>query len=334
MQRGLTMRIGRIALWAGGALLALVLIALATVFLVFPRVSPAPDLKVEATPERIARGAYLFNHQFACTGCHTPELEPHRFSRVFDEARIGAGRRMGGPEDGMPAEVFAPNVTPTALSDWTDGEIYRAITAGVARDGRALFAMMPYPSYRIMDPEDVKALIAYLRSLPPQPLTLPQMKLPMPLPVIMRFVAKDPAPETRPAPADEVALGKYLAMTGSCFECHTKRNDRGEPVGVPFAGGNVFALPAGGVARSANLTPDAETGIGQWTREAFIARFHSRTPAELAKIAPEAGEMDTEMPWAAYSGMSESDLGAIYAYLKTLPPTHAAVVTYEAPAGK
>lgn len=328
------MRVGRIALWAGGVLLALILVAVSTIFLVFPRVSAASALKVEATPERIARGDYLFNHQFSCTGCHTPELEPHRFSRVPDTARIGAGRHMGGPAEGMPTQVYAPNVTPTALKDWTDGEIYRAITAGVDKNGRALFAMMPYPSYRTMDPEDVKALVAYLRSLPAQPVTLPEMKLPMPLPIVMRFVARDPAPQKRPAASDEVALGKYLATTGSCFECHTKRNDRGQPVGVPFAGGNVFALPAGGVARSANLTPDAETGLGGWTREAFLARFRARTPGELAKIAPEAGEVDSEMPWGPYSGMTDADLGAIYAYLKTLPPTHAAVVTYEAPAAK
>jgi mono/diheme cytochrome c family protein len=325
------MSMGRIAIWAGAALLGLVVVAVSAIFLVFPRVSPAPDLKVAGTPAEVARGDYLFNHQFACVGCHTPELEPHRFSRVFDKSRLGAGRHMGGPADGMPAEIYAPNITPTALGDWSDGEIYRAIVSGVDKDGRPLFAMMPYPSsYRIMDPEDVKALVAYLRTLAPQPVTLPAMHLPMPIPLAMRFVARDPAPETRPDGKDEVALGRYLAITGSCFECHTKRNDRGEPAGTPYAGGNVFALPAGGVARSANLTPDAETGLGDMTREAFIDRFRSRTPDEMAKIAPEAGDMDTEMPWTAYSGMTDADLGAIYAYLRTLPPAHAAVVTYEA----
>jgi hypothetical protein len=44
--------------------------------------------------------------------------------------------------------------------------------------------------------------------------------------------------------------------------------------------------------------------------------------------------MDTEMPWTAYSGMTDADLGAIYAFLKTLPPAHAPVVTYEAPPEK
>jgi mono/diheme cytochrome c family protein len=328
------MRLGRIAVWAGGVLLALVLLLAGVVFLVFPRVSAAPDLKIEATPELVARGDYLFNHGLACTGCHTPELEPHRFSRIPDPARIGAGRRMGGTSDGFPAEVYASNLTPAALGGWTDGEIYRAIVSGVDKDGRPLFAVMPYPYYRIMDPQDVKALVAYLRSLPARPVTLPKTELPMPIPVAMRFVAADPTPQTRPDGTDEVALGKYLATTGACFECHTRRNDRGEPVGTPFAGGNVFVLPAGGVARSANITPDPETGIGGWTREAFLARFRARTAEEMAKIAPEPGEMDTEMPWTAYAGMADADLGAIYAYLRTLPPAREQVVTYEAPPAK
>jgi len=328
------MSVRRIAIGAGAALLVFILVAVSAIFLVFPRVSAAPELKVAGTADQIARGDYLFNHQFACTGCHTPELAPHRFSRVADTARIGAGRRMGGPEEGMPGEIFAPNLTPAALADWTDGEIYRAIVSGVDKDGHALFAMMPYPYYRSMDPDDVEALVAYLRALPSQPVTLPQTKLSMPLPIIMRFVAKDATPETRPSATDEVALGKYLAVTGSCFECHTRRNARGEPVGTPYAGGNVFALPAGGLARSANITPDAEYGIGGLTREAFIALFRSRSPEAMAKIAPEPGEADTEMPWTDYAGMTDADLGAIYAYLRTLPPAPETVVTYEPPARK
>lgn len=325
------MSIGRIAIWAGAVLGALVIVGLGVVFLAFPRVSAAPDMKIEATPERVALGNYLFNHRMACTGCHTPELEPHRFSRVNDPSRIGAGRRMGGTADGLPTDVYAPNVTPTALGGWTDGEIYRAITAGVDKDGRPLFPMMPYPSYHILDPEEAKALVAYLRTLAPQPITLPRLKLPMPLPIVMRLVPADPTPQTRPSSKEEVALGKYLAVTSSCFECHTKRNGRGEPVGTPFAGGNVFSLPGGGVARSANITPDMETGIGSWSRADFIARFRKYTPDAAAKIAPEPHDFDTEMPWAAYSGMTDEDLGALYAYLRTVPPAKAAVVTFSAP---
>ncbi|MDO8290718.1 MAG: c-type cytochrome [Parvibaculum sp.] len=320
-----------IGLAIAGAFAAIIVAALGTVFLVFPRVSPAPDIKVELTPERVARGNYLFNNALACVGCHTPELEPHRFSGIPDNTRIAAGRYMGGPEKGLPAEMNVPNLTPTALGTWSDGEIYRAITAGVDRDGRAMFAFMPYVFYSRLDPEDVTALVAYLRSLPPQPVTLPPLDAPLPIKIAMRFVAADAKPQKRPDASDEVALGHYLAYASACFECHTLRNARGEPVGVPFAGGNVFGLAAGGLARSANITPDKQAGIGAWTRADFIARFRARNEAELSKLMPVAGEMDTEMPWTAYAGMTDADLGAIYAYLQTVPADGSEIVTYEAP---
>ena len=325
------MSVRTIGLALGGLIAALVIVALSVVFLVFPRVSAAPDLKVELTPERVARGSYLFNSELSCVGCHTPQLEPHRFSGVPDPARIGAGRHMGGPAQGFPTEVYASNLTPTALGGWSDGEIYRAITSGVDRDGKAMFALMPYVFYNKLDPEDVKALVAYLRSLPPQPVTLPKLELPFPVKTAMRFVVSDPHPETRPAATDEVALGKYLSYASACFECHTLRNARGEPVGVPFAGGNVFALRGGGHARSANITPDETAGIGGWSRDDFIARFRERNEAALAKVMPVAGEPDTEMPWTAYAGMTDADLGVIYAYLRTIPANDQTVVTYEGP---
>jgi len=322
-----------IGLAIGGLLVTGLVVALSVVFLVFPRVSAVPDLKLEQTPERVARGKYLFNNQFACVGCHTPALEPRRFSGVSDTAHIAAGKHMGGPvPQGFPAEIYAPNLTPTALGGWSDGEIYRAITSGVDRDGKPMFALMPYVFYSKLDPEDVKALVAYLRSLPPEPVTLPALELPFPVKTAMRFVARDPEPQVRPAASDEVALGKYLSYASACFECHTLRNTRGEPVGVPFAGGNIFAMKAGGAARSANITPDENAGIGAWSRADFIARFRERNAAAMEKITPAPGAPDTEMPWTDYAGMTDQDLGAIYAFLKTVPADPTVVVTWEPPA--
>lgn len=326
------MSLKRIALWASGLVVAFIVLAVAGFFLTFPRVSAAPDLKVEASPELVARGEYLFSSQLACGACHTPEIEPHRFSRVSDKARVGAGRHMGGAPD-FPTDVYAPNLTSTALGDWTDGEIYRAIVSGVDRDGKALFPVMPYPFYKSLDPEDVKAVIAYLRSLPPQPITMPRTKLPMPLPIFMRLVPADATPQKRPDGTDEVALGQYLAFASSCFECHTKRNERGEPTGTPFAGGNPFSLPGGAVATSANITPHKGAGIGAWTREEFIARFRSRNAEADEKITPNGHDFDTEMPWSHYAGMTDGDLGAIYAYLRTVPPIDAKVTLFT-PAGE
>ncbi len=328
------MSIRTIGLAVLGSLCVIVAGLAAIVFLVFPRVSAAPDMKVELTAERVARGDYLFNKALACSGCHTPQLAPRRFSGVTDPAQPAAGRYMGGPAFGFPAEIYAPNLTPARLGSWSDGEIYRAIVSGVTREGHAMFAVMPYVFYKGLDTADAEALVAYLRSIPPSPLEHPAVELPFPVATAMRFVVADPAPETLTGPRDELAQGKYLAFAGACFECHTLRNDKGEPVGAPFAGGNIFGLEGGGLARSANITPDEDTGIGAWSREDFIARFRSRTPEALNDVLPKAGDMDSEMPWAAYAGMTEADLGALYAYLRTVPPVSAEVITFEPPAAK
>ena len=55
----------------------------------------------------------------------------------------------------------------TGIGNWTDGEVIRAIREGVSRDGQALFPLMPYAGFRHMSDEDVYALVAYLRTLPP-----------------------------------------------------------------------------------------------------------------------------------------------------------------------
>jgi hypothetical protein len=100
-------------------------------------------------------------------------------------------------------------------------------------------------------------------------------------------------------------------------------------LGAPFAGGFRFPLPGGGFAVSQNITPDAETGIGKWTRQQFIALFKTRASDETA-FPVKPGERQTMMPWSSFGGMTESDLGSIYDYLRTLPPVKNRVETFEA----
>ena len=71
------------------------------------------------------------------------------------------------------------------------------------------------------------------------------------------------------------------------------------------------------MVRSANLTPDDDTGLGKWTKDIFIQRF--RAGVELAKQPAIPGKANTPMPWSSYGGMTDADLGAIYDYLRTLP---------------
>jgi mono/diheme cytochrome c family protein len=130
--------------------------------------------------------------------------------------------------------------------------------------------------------------------------------------------------EVRP---DSVAYGRYLVTAASCGDCHTMM-EKGTPVeGMAFAGGMEFHLPAG-VVRTANITPDEETGIGSWPREMFIARFKEYAGPEATIIDTAAMKRQTVMPWTQYAGMTEQDLGAIYAYLRTRIPVKHLVETY------
>src|SRR5690349_12687193 len=103
------------------------------------------EIKVQATPARLARGKYLFALA-DCDGCHSQR----DFSR-FGGPVVESGRGRGNvfpPDMGLPGTVVAPNITPdreTGIGTWTDGEKMRAIREGVDKDGRALFPMMPYP---------------------------------------------------------------------------------------------------------------------------------------------------------------------------------------------
>lgn len=282
----------------------------------FPRGGPAPALKLESTPARLARGEYLARSVCACLDCHS-QRDWTRFSAPVIPGTDG----LGGEKFPLPfGDLYAPNLTPEHLGKWTDGEIYRAITRGVSRDGSPLFPLMPYPRYGQMDSEDIYSIIVYLRTLPPRPDNVPRSALRFPMSWIVRTMPQAENPHALPPPEDEVARGKYVLNAASCAECHTPQL-RGKPLpGMELAGGFEFPLPGGQVVRSANLTPDPATGLGNWSRERFIDRFRLHQSPIL-----KSGQQNTIMPWSNYAGMTERDLGALYAYLRTVPAVPNAV---------
>ena len=118
-----------------------------------------------------------------------------------------------------------------------------------------------------------------------------------------------------PAKSDNVAYGKYLVNVAGCVDCHSK-TDKGQIIeGTEFGGGMEFKQPAG-VLRSANITFD-NTGIGSWTKEAFVKRFKTYTDSAYVPVVVKPNEFNTPMPWVMYAGMEQSDLEAIYDFLKT-----------------
>ncbi|PMD93253.1 cytochrome C [Siphonobacter sp. BAB-5405] len=283
-----------------------------------PDVGPPPQLKVTVSPERVRRGEYLANHVSVCMDCHSTR-DFRKFSGPMVEGTLGKGGAVFGEDEGFPGTFYASNITPTALKNWTDGEIFRAITTGVSKDGHALFPVMPYSYYGRMDPEDVYDIIAYLRSIPAQENAVPESKADFPFNFILNTIPEPATPQQRPGESDEVAYGAYLVNAAGCKECHT-REENGQVIETEaFAGGREFASDIG-VLVSANLTPDPETGLGRWTRQDFIARFKSFADSTYELRSLKHGDFQTIMPWTMYGGMAEKDLGAMYAYLQTLKP--------------
>jgi len=276
-----------------------------------PRARALTARRFEATPQRLERGRYLFNHAVACVDCHSGHDASTSDHLVLANMQ-GAGEVM--PFDDLPGRIVASNLTPdreTGAGTWTDDQLARAIREGIGHDGRALFPMMPYQHYKHMSDEDLASVVVYIRSLEPVRNQLPPTEIIFPVKYLIRS-APEPvsAPVSSPDPADRVQWGAYLVNLGGCIDCHT-RMDQGQPLpGLDYAGGQVFAGKWGKTV-SANITPDP-SGISYYDEALFIQVI--RTGYVKAR------KLDALMPTEQYKGMTDDDLRAIFAYLRTLKP--------------
>lgn len=296
-------------------------VALAYVLNFKPDVGKAPDISIEVTPERVARGKYLANSVTVCMDCHATR-KWDLFSGPMDTTKIGVGGEIFDQSQGFPGTFVSKNITPFNLKNWTDGEIYRAVTEGVDKDGKALFPIMPYLAYGKMDKEDIYSIIAYLRTLKPiESTSKVERKIDGAMNVIIHLIPQKADHQKMPDTNDRVAYGKYLVGAASCVECHTQATDKGDLImDKAYGGGRVFVMPPGDTLRSANISPDVTTGIGAWTEDDFVKRFKSITDSSyvLPKVKP--GDFQTIMPWTMFATMKESDLRAIYRYLHSITP--------------
>ncbi len=313
-------KILRIVLYIAIGIIVLVAGLLTYVKTALPNVGSAPEIKITSTPVLIERGKYLATSVTVCMDCHSTRDWTH-FAGPASMDSWGKGGEIFDQKFGFPGIFYSRNITPAGLSTWTDGEIYRAITSGVSKDGSALFPVMPHPNYGKMATEDIYAIIAYLRTLKPIENKVPPSVPDFPMNFIINTIPQRADPHPVPDKTDRVAYGQYLLNAAACDACHTKQ-DKGKPLpGMAMAGGFEFPMH-NGLLRSSNITPDAETGIGDWSEQAFINRFKmyadsSYTPA---KVGPK--EFNTVMPWLMYAKMTSEDLGAIYTYLKTITPVN------------
>ncbi|MBL7857982.1 MAG: c-type cytochrome [Cyclobacteriaceae bacterium] len=314
-----------------GILLVLVAVAigglLTYIRIALPDVGGAPDLNIEATPERIERGRYLAHSVTVCLDCHSTR-DWSKFSGPITPGTLGKGGDRFDERVGFPGIYFAKNITPSGIGRYTDGELYRVITTGVNKDGRSIFPVMPYLYYGKMDDEDVYSIIAFIRTLDPVPNEVPESTSNFPMNFIINTIPKKGSPTKRPDPSDLLANGAYLVNASGCIECHTQV-DKGQIIeSLAFSGGREFAFPDGSVVRSSNITPDAETGIGKLSKEEFIQRFKQYADSTYRVPDVKPGEYNSVMPWTMYAHMTEEDLSAIYAYLHTRKPVNNLVVKF------
>jgi len=300
-----------------GALVGIAAAAIVTKFYVLsPRSRPAPQMIAPKDEATIKRGEYLAKHVYACMGCHS-EVHEDLPGEPLVEDKLGVGRDFG-PIPSFPGRIRARNLTSDAqagIGAWSDGEIARAMREGIAKNGRPLFPIMPYPTYaKTMSDDDALAVVAFLRTLPASKNDPGPMEIDFPLRMFARAIPKPLERPAPPPPATGIERGKWLLDACSCTECHTTKDDHFQPLpGMYLAGGNEFPIRGKGSVYVANITSDKETGIGAWTDDEVLAAIKtgvSKTKTNRALYA---------MPWPHYGGMTDDDLHWLVVALRQVP---------------
>ena len=284
-----------IGIVSGGVLGLLVLAAFVLYMLGTSKLNKIYGIPVEAItlptdPQSIERGKHLATI-FICTRCHADNL----------------GGRVDFDVPGM-VTIPTPNLTAGAGgagASFSDEDYVRAIQHGVSPDGKALF-IMPAKSFHYMSNEDLAAVIAYIRSMPPVDNQLPERRVELLGRLMMGAgmfppFAADQLEGSGPPPAAPergvtVAYGEYLSHT--CAECHGASLN-----GAPFG-------PPGQEVPTPNLTPGGE--LLTWSVEEFVRTMRTG-------ITPSGHELDEEMPWKYYAQMTDDELKALWMYLQSLP---------------
>ncbi len=253
----------------------------------------------------VTRGKYL-TQAADCEVCHTTE---------------GGQPFAGGRAFATPFGVlYSPNITAdreTGIGGWTDEDFIRAVHAGVAKDGERLYPAFPYESYTLLADDDVRAIKAYLFSLPVAHAALPpnSLKFPFNQRWLMGIWSAIYNPDQRFRPLEDRSpewnRGAYLVEgLGHCGDCHTPRN-----LAQALDNRHKFEGTVIGGWRAYNITPDLVSGVGAWSDEELIeylrdghARKHGSAGGPMAEVAD-----------VSLSNLAASDLRAMVAYLRSIP---------------
>ncbi len=269
-----------------------------------------PEITVEGTPARIARGEVIA--QMQCMACHAD-----RDNRLTGKYLAEVPAIFG--------KLYSKNITQDkekGIGNWTDGELMYFLRTGVRRDGTYAPIMPQYPN---MADEDLKSVVSWLRSdrfpvqaskqeVPSSELSFVSMLLThtlmKPLPYPQQFIS---FPDT----TNQVALGRYTAdAIGDCFACHSGDlidQDKVHPERTKgYYGGGIEMVGEGGQpVVTANLTFDEKTGLARkYTKEQFIR-------AVKGGVRPDGSIL--KQPMFPRPMLTDREVGAIYEYLKTVP---------------
>jgi fructose 5-dehydrogenase cytochrome subunit len=257
----------------------------------------------------IERGKYLVMAA-DCGACHTAP---------------GGKPFAGGLSITTPlGTIYSTNITPSAdfgIGRYTEQEFVQALRRGIRRDGAHLYPAMPYTSYAKFTDDDAHALYLYfMRAVEPVEARAPETDLPFPMNIRASMMAwnflflneKVFAPD--PQQSAEWNRGAYLVQGAAhCSTCHTPRGFlMQEEASRAFSGAQV------GPWYAPNITSDAVSGIGNWTRDELVAYLRT---GHLPGKAQAAGSM-AEAVEHSFQYLSDSDLDAIATYVKTIPAVH------------
>jgi mono/diheme cytochrome c family protein len=253
----------------------------------------------------VQRGAYLVNGVMSCGNCHSPKGPP---------AAVAGKEFSGGLSwDEPPFKVTASNITPdkeTGIGAWNAADIKKALVQGVRPNGVPIAAIMPSAFYGILTSGDLDATVAYLQSLKPVTNKVPDPIYKMP--VSRHAFPGTDKPYTPADLRDKVKLGFYMVSIGHCMECHTPMA-RGElEIGKLGTGGREFKGPWG-LTVSRNITSHREKGIGAWSDAEIKTAITQGKRKDGTALKP-------PMDYPAYAKVTNADLDAIVAYLRTVPP--------------
>ena len=256
----------------------------------------------------LERGKYLVEGILTCGNCHTPRGP----KGVLDTAN----RHAGGPQVWETAEyrVRPSNITPdkdTGIGGWNAAQVKASIRDGKRPNGQQISPQMPYGFYKIFTPADLDAVVAYVQSIPPV-----SRKVEAPVYKVKQMVVDIPPGAEKPmaesAMKDPAQRGFYLATIGHCMECHTPLvNGHRDFRNALGAGGEKFEGPWG-VSLSRNITPHQQNGIGAWSDAEIRQAITKGVRKDGSKLRPPMG-----YDW--YATMTDADLSAIVAYLRTIP---------------